>query len=66
MPVEDDLRRQIAGLMAIRQEQTVFFAADDQLTYGEVSSVLSDLRKRRSSAQRGFAHKETSRRGTET
>jgi biopolymer transport protein ExbD len=45
MPVEDDLRRQIAGLMAIRQEQTVFFAADDQLTYGEVSAVLSDLRK---------------------
>ena len=45
MPVEDDLRRQIAGLMAIRQEQIVFFAADDQLTYGEVSAVLSDLRK---------------------
>jgi biopolymer transport protein ExbD len=46
MPVEDDLRRQIVGLMAIRQEQTVFFAADDQLTYGEVSAVLSYLRKR--------------------
>jgi biopolymer transport protein ExbD len=43
MPVEDDLRRQIAGFMAIRQEQTVFFAADDQLTYGEVSAVLSEL-----------------------
>jgi hypothetical protein len=31
MPVEDDLRRQIAGLMATRQEQSVLFAADDGL-----------------------------------
>jgi hypothetical protein len=43
--------------MARRQEQIVFFAADDQLTYGEVSAVLSDLLKEESSAQRGFAHK---------
>lgn len=45
MPVEGDLRRQIAGLMATRQEQVLFFAADDQLTYREVSAVLSDLLK---------------------
>jgi biopolymer transport protein ExbD len=45
MPVEDDLRRQIFSLMATRQEQVLFFAADDQLTYGEVSTVLSGLLK---------------------
>ena len=45
MPIEDDLRRQIVGLMATRQEQVLFFAADDQLTYREVSTVLSDLLK---------------------
>ena len=45
MPVENDLRRQVAGLMATRQEQVLFFAADDQLTYREVSTVLSDLLK---------------------
>ena len=43
MPVEDDLRGQIVGLMAVRQDQTVFFAADHQLTYVEVLAVLSDL-----------------------
>jgi biopolymer transport protein ExbD len=45
MPTENDLRRQIAGLMATRQEQVLFFAADDQLTYREVSAVLSNLLK---------------------
>jgi biopolymer transport protein ExbD len=45
MPVEDALRREIASVMATRQEQVLFFAADDGLTYREVSTVLSDLRK---------------------
>jgi biopolymer transport protein ExbD len=45
MPVENDLRREIAGVMATRQEQVLFFAADDRLTYGEVSVVLSDLKE---------------------
>jgi biopolymer transport protein ExbD len=45
MPVEDALRREIAGVMATRQEQVLFFAADDGLTYREVSTVLSDLKK---------------------
>ena len=45
MPVEDALRREIGGVMATRQEQVLFFAADDGLTYREVSTVLSDLRK---------------------
>jgi biopolymer transport protein ExbD len=45
MPVEDDLRREIAGLMSTRQEQVISFAADERLTYGDVSAVLSDLRK---------------------
>ena len=45
MPVEDALRREIASVMATRQEQVLFFAADDSLTYHEVSAVLSDLRK---------------------
>jgi biopolymer transport protein ExbD len=44
MPVENDLRREIAGVMATRQEQVIFFAADDRLTYHEVSAVLSDLK----------------------
>jgi biopolymer transport protein ExbD len=43
MPVEDDLRRRIISLMATRNEQVLFFAADDQLTYREVSAILSDL-----------------------
>ena len=45
MPVEDALRREIASVMATRQEQVLFFAADDGLTYREVSTVLSDLKK---------------------
>jgi biopolymer transport protein ExbD len=45
MPVEDALLREIASVMATRQEQVLFFAADDGLTYREVSTVLSDLRK---------------------
>ncbi|HEY6375166.1 MAG TPA: hypothetical protein VIX90_06540 [Edaphobacter sp.] len=45
MPVEDDLRRVIAGTMSSRQEQVISFAADERLTYGEVSAVLSDLQK---------------------
>jgi biopolymer transport protein ExbD len=43
MPVENDLRRRIVSLMATRNEQILFFAADDRLTYREVSGVLSDL-----------------------
>jgi biopolymer transport protein ExbD len=45
MPVEEALRREIASVMATRQEQVLFFSADDGLTYREVSTVLSDLRK---------------------
>lgn len=45
MPVENDLRREIASVMATRNEQVVFFAADDGLTYREVSTVLSDLQE---------------------
>ena len=44
MPVEDALRREIAGVMATRQVQVLFFAVDDGLTYSEVSTVLSDLK----------------------
>jgi biopolymer transport protein ExbD len=45
MPVQDDLRQEIAGVMATRNEQVLYFAADDGLTYREVSTVLSDLKK---------------------
>jgi len=45
MPVEDDLRRRIISLMATRNEQVLFFAADDLLTYREVSAALSNLLK---------------------
>ena len=45
MPAEDDLRREIAGIMATRQEQVLFFAADEGLSYREVSKVLDDLRQ---------------------
>jgi hypothetical protein len=44
MPVEDALRREIASIMATRQVQVLFFAADDGLTYREVTTLLSDLR----------------------
>jgi biopolymer transport protein ExbD len=45
MPVEGDLRREVVSLMSTRQVQVISFAADDRLTYGEVSAVLSDLKK---------------------
>ena len=45
LPVENDLRRKIAEIMATRQEQVLFFAADERLAYREVSEVFSDLRK---------------------
>ena len=45
MPVEDDLRRLVITLMATRNEQVLFFAADDRLTYREVSTVLVNLMK---------------------
>jgi hypothetical protein len=43
MPVEGDLRHEIAGLMATRWVQVIFFAADDGMVYREVSDVISDL-----------------------
>jgi hypothetical protein len=43
-PVEDDLRREVRGRVAWRNEQVIFFAADEGLTYREVATVLSDLR----------------------
>jgi biopolymer transport protein ExbD len=45
MPVKDDLRREIERLMSTRNEQVLSFEADEKLTYGEVSAILSDLRK---------------------
>ena len=45
MPVEADLRREIKGLMSTRWEQVLSFDADEKLGYGEVLSVLSDLKK---------------------
>jgi biopolymer transport protein ExbD len=45
LPVENDLRRKIEEIMATRQEQVLFFAADERLAYREVSEVLSDLRR---------------------
>jgi biopolymer transport protein ExbD len=45
MPVKDDLRREIERLMSRRNEQVLSFEADEKLTYGEVSAILSDLRK---------------------
>ena len=45
LPVENDLRRKIAEIMATRQEQVLFFAADGRLAYREVSDVFSDLRE---------------------
>ncbi len=44
-PVENDLRRKIAEIMSTRQEQVLFFGADERLAYGEVSEVFSDLRR---------------------
>jgi biopolymer transport protein ExbD len=45
LPVENDLRRKIAEIMATRQEQVLFFAADERLAYREVTEVFSDLRR---------------------
>jgi hypothetical protein len=45
MPVRDDLRREIFGLMSTRQEQVLSFGADERLSYGEVSGILLDLEK---------------------
>jgi biopolymer transport protein ExbD len=45
LPVENDLRRKIAEIMATRQEQVLFFAADERLAYREVSEVFSHLRE---------------------
>jgi biopolymer transport protein ExbD len=45
MPVESDLRREIVTLMSTRNEQVLSFEADERLDYGEVSSVLSNLKK---------------------
>lgn len=45
MPVEDDLRREIKGVMSTRWEQVLSFEADEKFDYGEVLSVLSDLKK---------------------
>ena len=44
MPVENDLRRQIRTIMATRQEQVVFFSADESLPFGQVAKVLADFR----------------------
>jgi biopolymer transport protein ExbD len=45
MPNENDLRREIAKVMATRQEQGLYLAADDGLTYRDVSDVFSALQK---------------------
>lgn len=45
MPVENDLRREVSSIMATRWEQVIMFSADDSLAFGEVASVLSDLKK---------------------
>jgi len=45
MPVKGDLRREIVRLMITRNEQVLSFEADEKLTYGEVSAILSDLRR---------------------
>jgi biopolymer transport protein ExbD len=45
MPVQDDLRREIVTRMSTRNEQVTWFSADERLTYGEVSEILSDLQK---------------------
>jgi hypothetical protein len=34
MPVENDLRRQIRTIMATRQEEVLFFSADESLPFG--------------------------------
>lgn len=44
MPVENDLRRQIRMIMATRQEQVLFFYADESLPFGQVAEVLADFR----------------------
>ena len=44
MPVENDLRRQISTIMATRQEQVLFFSADESLPFGQVAKVLADFR----------------------
>jgi len=44
MPVENDLRRQIRTIMATRQEQVLFFSADESLPFGQVAEVLADFR----------------------
>jgi hypothetical protein len=44
-PVEDDLRHEVKGRVGWRNEQVIFFSADEGLGYREVATVLSDLRK---------------------
>jgi len=44
MPVENDLRRQIRTIMTTRQEQVLFFSADESLPFGQVAKVLADVR----------------------
>jgi biopolymer transport protein ExbD len=43
MPVESDLRRTIRGIMSTRAEPSLFFAADKDLSYGEVAGLLAKL-----------------------
>ena len=45
MPVKNDLRREIVTIMSMRQEQVLFFKADENLSYGDVAEVLSDLKQ---------------------
>jgi biopolymer transport protein ExbD len=45
MPVKNDLRREIVTIMSMRQEQVLFFKADENLSYGGVAEVLSDLKQ---------------------
>jgi biopolymer transport protein ExbD len=42
-PVEDDLRREVRRRMSSRNEQVIFFTADEGLNYRDVATVLSDL-----------------------
>src|ERR1700744_586484 len=41
-PVEDDLRRKVRARVGWRNEQVIFFVADEGFGYGEVAAVLSD------------------------
>jgi biopolymer transport protein ExbD len=45
IPVQAELRRTIAGIMATRQQQILFFSAEKQLTYREIFDVFSALRQ---------------------